>query len=247
MSPAFLIPSPAGPAIFQLKLVMIQFNYYMGRLYIVSTPIGNIKDISIRAIEVLSQVDLILCEDTRRTGSLLKKLKINRPRFLSFYEENEEKRIMQVIRKLIEGQQIALVSSAGTPLLSDPGFKLVRECVKQKINLVSVPGPSALLAGLVISGLPMDKFMFLGFLPKKRGKKTRLLETVFKAVEFMPQTVIFYESPFRILKTLRLLNDLVPDANLVIGRELTKQFEEVLRGKPGELIKQIEDRKLKGE
>jgi len=224
----------------------------MARLNVVSTPIGNRKDISLRALEVLDKVEIILCEDTRKTGMLLEHYRqteglTGKPRLVSFYEENEVKRIPEVIEWLKQDKEIALVSNSGTPLVSDPGFKLVRECVKEKIQVSPIPGPSAVLAGLVISGLPTDKFMFLGFLPKKQGKKEKLLEKVKQIQEILPQTVIFYESPFRIVRTLEMLERLMPEAEVVIGRELTKKFEEIERSKPRELLEKWGNKKIKGE
>ncbi len=217
----------------------------MGSLYIVSTPIGNLKDITLRALEILFEVDVVLAEDTRKTGQLLSFYKEDRqtPKMVSFYEENEESRKEQVIEWLKEGQDVALVSDAGTPLLSDPGFKLVRECVSQEINVVPVPGASAILAGLVVAGLPTDKFVFLGFLPKKSGKKEKLLSKTIAS----ELTVIFYESPFRIVKTLEELSKINDEMRVVMGRELTKKFEEVMRGTPSELIEKIGGKKVKGE
>ena len=220
-----------------------------------STPIGNLKDISLRAIEVLGQVDVILCEDTRKTGQMLKSLSENgtivsnsdRFNLVSFYEQNEEARIPQVIGWLKEGKDVALVSSAGTPLISDPGFKLVRQCVREGIPVSPIPGASATLAALVVSGLPTDKFMFLGFLPKKSGKRNKLLESALKAVELVPQTVIFYESPFRLNKSLAVLAELAPEAKVVIARELTKKFEEVIRGSAKKLAEEFAGKKVKGE
>ena len=224
----------------------------MGSLYIVSTPIGNRKDITLRALEVLSKASIILCEDTRKTGMLLKHYQETQgikftARLVSFFEENEESRIPQIVDWLNKGEEIALVSSAGTPLLSDPGFKLVRECVKQEIQVLAVPGASALLAGLVVSGLPINNFMYLGFLPKKSGKKEKLLTKAMEIQKLIPQTVVFYESPFRILKTLKLLEQINSEAQVVLGRELTKKFEEVQRGTPVQLIKELKDKKIKGE
>lgn len=210
-----------------------------------STPIGNLKDITLRALEILFEVDVVLAEDTRKTGQLLSFYKEDRqtPKMVSFYEENEESRKEQVIEWLKEGQDVALVSDAGTPLLSDPGFKLVRECVSQEINVVPVPGASAILAGLVVAGLPTDKFVFLGFLPKKSGKKEKLLSKTIAS----ELTVIFYESPFRIVKTLEELSKINDEMRVVMGRELTKKFEEVMRGTPSELIEKIGGKKVKGE
>lgn len=212
----------------------------MGELFIISTPIGNRQDITLRALEVFKKVDYLLCEDTRKTKQLLDFYQIKPlPQLVSYYEPVEEQKIPQVVSWLKEGKNVGLVTNAGTPLVSDPGFKLVRECVKENIQVVPIPGASALLAALVVSGLPTDKFTFLGFLPKKAGKKEKLLKEA-------KYTVIAYESPFRIIKTLELLQKLMPERQIVIGRELTKKFEEVIRGKPEELLKKIQG-KVKGE
>jgi len=182
-----------------------------------------------------------LCEDTRKTKQLLDFYQIKPlPILVSFYEPVEEQKIPQVISWLRESKNVGLVTNAGTPLISDPGFKLVRECVKENIQVVPIPGASALLAALVVSGLPTDKFTFLGFLPKKVGKKEKLLKEA-------KYTVIAYESPYRIIKTLELLQKLMPEKQVVICRELTKKFEEVVRGKPEELLEKMRDRKIKGE
>ena len=173
----------------------------MGSLFIVSTPIGNLGDISQRALDALSSVDVVLAEDTRKTGMLLQRLGITAKKLVSYFEANEESKTDTVIEWLTDGLDIALVSSAGTPLISDPGFKLVRKCADNNIKVIPIPGASAVLAGLVVSGLPTDKFVFLGFLPKKQGKKEKLLDKALK----IGVTVVFYESPFRILKTLELL------------------------------------------
>ena len=213
----------------------------MGELFIISTPIGNRQDITLRALEVFKKVDYLLCEDTRKTKQLLDFYQINPlPSLVSFYEPVEEQKIPQVVSWLKEGKNVGLVTNAGTPLVSDPGFKLVRECVKENIQVVPIPGASALLAALVVSGLPTDKFTFLGFLSKKAGKKEKLLKEA-------KYTVIAYESPFRIIKTLELLQKLMPERQVVICRELTKKFEEVLRAKPEELLEKMRGRKIKGE
>jgi len=214
-----------------------------GKLYLVATPIGNLKDITLRAIEVLSFVEVLACEDTRKTGLLLQKLEIkNKPQLLSYYEENEQGRIPQIINFLNEGQNVALVSNAGTPTISDPGFKLVRECVNQGIFVESIPGSSSVLTALTVSGLPTDKFLFLGFLPKKEGKRKTILESLPKKT-----TIIFFESPFRLLKTLKELKEIFGDINLVICRELTKVFEEIRREKISASINHFIEVKPKGE
>lgn len=213
------------------------------KLYLVATPIGNLKDITQKAIEVLSSVEIIACEDTRKTGLLLQKLEIkNKPYLLSYYEESEQGRIPQIINFLKENKNVALVSNAGTPTISDPGFKLVRECIAQDILVESIPGPSSVLAALTSSGLPTDKFMFLGFLPKKEGKRKIILESLPKKT-----TIIFFESPFRLLKTLNSLRETFGDIDMVICRELTKIFEEIRREKVSQLTLHFEKHKPKGE
>jgi 16S rRNA (cytidine1402-2'-O)-methyltransferase len=215
----------------------------MGILYLVSTPIGNLKDITLRALEVLSSVDIIACEDTRKTGLLLQKLKItHKPELISYYEENEFGRIPQIINLLKAGKNVALVSNAGTPTLSDPGYKLVREAIKECIKVEAIPGPSAILNALVVSGLPTDKFLFLSFLPKKPGKRQKILLSLPKEI-----TIIFFESPFRLLKTLEGLKELFGDIEIVICRELTKVFEEIRREKISASINHFIEVKPKGE
>lgn len=213
----------------------------MSPLYIVSTPIGNRQDISLRALQVFRQLNFLLCEDTRKTKQLLDFYQIKPlPILVSFYEHNEVARIPEVLEWLKQEKTVGLVTNAGTPLISDPGYKLVRECVKENVKVVPVPGASALLSALVVSGLPTDKFSFLGFLPKKTGKKEKLL----KEAQY---TVIAYESPYRIIKTLELLQKLMPERQVVICRELTKKFEEVVRGKPAALVEKLSQTKVKGE
>ncbi len=214
-----------------------------GKFYLVSTPIGNLKDITLRALEILNLVDILACEDTRKTGLLFQKLNIqNKPQLLSYYEENETKRIPEIIKYLKEGKNVALVSNAGTPTISDPGYKLVRECLNQKIKVESIPGPSSVLAALTSSGLPTDKFLFLGFLPKKEGKR----KIIFKNLP-LKTTVILFESPFRLLKTLRELGKNFGDIEIVICRELTKIFEEIRREKISQSINHFLKVKPKGE
>jgi len=214
----------------------------MGVLYLVSTPIGNLEDITLRAKRILFEVDIIACEDTRKTGMLLKKLAISRPKLLSYYEENELKRIPQIIGFLKEGKNVALVSNAGTPTVSDPGFKLVRECIKEKIKVESIPGASAILTALVSSGLPTDKFLFLGYLPKKQGKRKKILNSLPSKT-----TIIFFESPHRLLKSLKDIYELFGDIEIVICQELTKVHEEIRREKVSKSIVYFEKEKPKGE
>jgi len=196
----------------------------MGKLLLVSTPIGNLQDITLRAKEVLACVEIIACEDTRKTGLLLQKLNIPKKQLLSYYEENEVKKIPEIIQRLKEGKNVALVSNAGTPTISDPGFKLVRECLAWGIKVEPIPGASAILAALVVSGLPTDKFLFLGFLPKKQGKRKKILTSL------PPKTtIIFFESPYRLLKICQELKKIFGDIQIVICRELTKIHEEIRR------------------
>lgn len=230
----------------------------MGKLYLVSTPIGNLEDITLRAKRILSEVDIIACEDTRKTGMLLKEVQpVGRlnlssgrtwsrsPVLLSYYEENELRRIPEIIKLLKEGKNVALVSNAGTPTISDPGFKLVRECLNQGIQVEAIPGPSAIITALVSSGLPTDKFLFLGYLPKKQTKRKTLLKKIGSIYRYIEPTIIFYESPYRLLETLQDLKEIFGDIQIVICRELTKIHEEIRREKISESIKhfgQIEPR-----
>jgi len=212
-------------------------------LFLVSTPIGNLKDITLRAIDILSSVDAIACEDTRKAGLLLKKLEIkNRPQLLSYYEENELKRIPQIISLVKSGKDVALVSNAGTPAISDPGFKLVRECIREKMKIKVIPGSSAVLSSLVLSGLPTNEFMFLGFLPKKESKRKKILTSLPKKT-----TIILFISPHRLIKRLEELRSLFGDINVVVCRELTKIHEEIRREKINQLIKHFKQTKPKGE
>jgi 16S rRNA (cytidine1402-2'-O)-methyltransferase len=208
-------------------------------IYIVSTPIGNLADITIRAIDTLKSVELILAEDTRRTGVLLHKYNI-RARMLSYNDNNKERRIQELAEQLLT-RNIALVSDAGTPGINDPGFCLVRHCVRNNIPITHIPGPSAILAALVPSGLPTDKFCFIGFLPKKEGKKREVLDTL------PSMTVIAFESPYRLMETLEVMALVIPERDIVIARELTKKFEEFIRGKPKELVEKLKNRQIKGE
>lgn len=220
----------------------------MGKLYLVSTPIGNLEDVTLRAKRILSEVSIIACEDTRKTGLLLKKLEIERKaKLISYFEENEIRRIPEIINLLKDGKDVALASNAGTPTISDPGFKLVRECLKNNLEVIPIPGASALLAALVCSGLPTDKFIFLGYLPKKSGKRKKVLKNLATVLHSIVATVIIYESPYRILKTLNDLKDVFGDMEIVVCRELTKIHEEKKREKISEIIKYFQKTKPRGE
>jgi 16S rRNA (cytidine1402-2'-O)-methyltransferase len=212
-------------------------------LYVVSTPIGNMGDVTQRAIEVLAQVDAVACEDTRRTGLLLERSGVN-ARMISYHEHNKLKRTPELLEMLRQGKRVALVSDAGTPGVSDPGFYLIRAAVERSVRVVPVPGASALLAALVVSGLPCDRFAFEGFLPKRAGRRRkRLLELTNE-----PRTMVFFEPARRII---RLLGELAEvwgeERKVVIGRELTKKHEEVIRGRLGEVLASLGGRELKGE
>lgn len=229
---------------------------FKGTLYIVATPIGNLKDITLRSIEILQSADVIACEDTRKTGNLLKEISLyshmssgNRKRaeLLSYYEQNELKRIPEIITLLNNGFNVALVSDSGTPTISDPGFKLVRECISQGLKIESVSGPSSAISALVSSGLPTDKFLFLGFLSKKQGHRKKLLGNVLSSLNTIKSTIIFFEAPHRIVKTLGEIMEIFGDINIVVARELTKVHEEIRREKASSSIAHFKEVKPKGE
>ena len=212
-----------------------------GKLYIISTPIGNLGDISYRAVETLKSVDLIAAEDTRRASILTRKYEISTVR-LSYHEHNAQKRIPGLLQKLQSGKNIALISDAGTPGISDPGFKLIRSCIDNDVPVVAVPGPAAFLAALVISGLPTGRFVFEGFLPVKKGRKKRL-ELLAKE----KRTVILYESPYRIERTVNNLLEYFGDRTVVLVREITKLYEEIVRTNLSGACALFTKRKPKGE
>ena len=196
-------------------------------LYLVATPIGNLEDITLRALRTLKECHLVAAEDTRRTGQLLKHYGISKP-LLSYFRFNEAKRCQEIIERLRRGEKIALVTDAGSPGISDPGQRVVHETVAAGLRVEPVPGPSALVAGLTASGLPTDEFHFIGFLPHKSGQRRKQLEK-FKGFE---GTLALYESPYRVEKLLAELRELYPSHRVVLARELTKKFEEFLRGTP---------------
>jgi 16S rRNA (cytidine1402-2'-O)-methyltransferase len=213
-----------------------------GTLYLVATPIGNLEDITLRALRVLRECDVIAAEDTRRTGQLLKYFRISKP-LLSYFQFNEAKRSEEIVERLQHGGRIALVTDAGSPGVSDPGERVVRTAIAAGCRVESVPGPCALIAALTASGLQTDEFHFIGFLPHKSSQRRGKLESL-KAI---PGTLVFYESPFRIEKLLNEVAEVFPGRDVVLARELTKKFEEFLRGKSAELLPLAPKRSLKGE
>lgn len=210
-------------------------------LYIVSTPIGNLKDISVRAIEVLKQVDLIAAEDTRHTRTLLQHYDIHTPT-TSYFDFNKEKKLPRLLERLQRGDKIAVVSDAGTPGISDPAFRLIRACIEHDLTIETIPGATAFVPALLLSGLPTDRFVFEGFLPAKKGRRKRLQE-----MQDEKRTVILYESPYRIEKTITELAEVLGERQAAIIREITKKFEEVHRGTLSELQTRLAKIKLKGE
>ena len=214
----------------------------MSKLFVVPTPIGNLGDITLRSIEVLKSVDLILAEDTRTSSKLLKHYDIDKP-VESFHMHNEHKKLESIINKLRTDFEIALISDAGTPGISDPGFLLVRECINNEVEVECLPGPTAFVPALVSSGLPCDRFSFEGFLPVKKGRTKRL-----KELSTETKTMVFYESPHRILKTLNdLSNYFEVESQISVSRELTKLYEETFRGTIKESVEHFEKNKTKGE
>ncbi len=211
-------------------------------LYLVPTPIGNLEDITQRAVRVLSEADLILAEDTRTSGVLLRHLDIHKP-MLSYHKFNEHQSVEHFVERLRGGETIAVVSDAGTPGISDPGFLLAREAIRAGIEVTCLPGPTALIPALVASGLPSDRFCFEGFLPQKKGRQTRLREIAEER-----RTTVFYESPHRVLKTLQQLAELCgPDRQVAVCRELTKVHEDIVRGTLQEAVAHFTEHEPRGE
>jgi len=211
-------------------------------LFVVATPIGNLGDITLRAIEVLKSADVVAAEDTRRSGMLLKHLGIKKP-FVSYHEHNEAARTTELVERLGRGENVALITDAGTPGLSDPGLRLIRECIKRELPFTIVPGASAILMALLGSGFSTDKFSFRGFLPVKSGQREREL----RAATERDETTIFFESPYRLTKTLAACIDIIPERQLCVARELTKKFEEFRRGVASELLAHYQAHPPKGE
>lgn len=211
-------------------------------LYLVATPIGNLEDITLRALRVLKECDVVAAEDTRRSGQLLKHFGISKP-LLSYFQFNEAKRSEEIIGRLRRGEKVALVTDAGSPGISDPGERVVKAAITAGFRVETVPGACALVAGLTASGLPTGEFHFIGFLPHKSGQRRNKLESL-KAFD---GTLVLYESPYRIAKLLGELNEFFPEREVALARELTKKFEEFLRGKPAALLEVTNQRSLKGE
>jgi 16S rRNA (cytidine1402-2'-O)-methyltransferase len=209
-------------------------------LYIVPTPIGNLKDITLRGLEVLKEVGYIFCEDTRRTKILLDHYQIKNKKLISYFAPKEEEKIPYLL-EILKNNNAVLVVDSGMPGISDPGYKLIKACLQNNIKIEVLPGPSAFLTALVGSGLPADKFLFLGFLPKKG------LKNYFEKLKDLEATIVFYESPKRILKTLKIMKEVFKEGKVAIAREISKIYEEYLRGDLEEIIKILEERKLKGE
>lgn len=213
-----------------------------GRLYVVGTPIGNLEDITLRALNTLKASDLIACEDTRRTQKLLNHYEI-RTRTISYHEHNEMTRAPELVLQMEKGSVISLVSDAGMPGLSDPGFRLVHLAIRHRIPVVPVPGPSAMVASLAAAGLPMNEFMFIGFLPAKKSARRKALA----GVAGFEKTIVFYEAPHRIVESLRDVHEILGDRDAVIAREVTKVHEEFLRGRLSELRDALKKQSVKGE
>lgn len=214
-----------------------------GILYVVATPIGNLSDMSFRAVETLKAVDIILAENTSETSKILNKYEIRAKRLVAYRDETATKLIPQLVTEFELGMSIALTSDSGTPLISDPGYKIVRECLSKNIRVVTIPGPSAVVAALSISGLPTDKFTFVGFLPKKGGHRNEIISTFGN----LDATLVIYESPFRVLKTLSDIHSVLGNRYVSVVKELTKLHEMSFCGKVEELLEILPTKNLKGE
>ena len=212
------------------------------KLYIVPTPIGNLDDITLRAINTLKSSDLILSEDTRHAKKLLSHYKIS-TKVKSYHLNNEHKKVNEYVKLMLDGKTISLITDAGTPCISDPGFLLVREAIKNEIKITCLPGPTALIPAIVLSGLSSDAFVFEGFLPRKKGRKSKL-----KQISQNVMTTIIYESPYRIIKTLSDLSDFLGgDREISVSREISKIYEETFRGSVNDALEHFSDKKIKGE
>jgi len=213
-----------------------------GKIYLVPTPIGNMDDITKRAIKILEDVDLIACEDTRHSGLLLKKLGIKK-RLISYHNFNEESRSHQLIQFINEGLSVGVITDAGSPGISDPAYRVVKTAIDNNIEVIPLPGATAIIPALTASGLPCDRFFFEGFLPNKSGARKKRLT----ALQDLPHTLVFYESPHRIEKTLNDLLEIFGDRDMCLARELTKKFEQFMRGTVNEVLAWVQQKKIKGE
>ena len=212
-----------------------------GYLFVVGTPIGNLEDITLRAISTLQNVDLILAEDTRNSKKLLSAHNID-TKMMSYHEHSNEKETKRIISLLLDGKNLALISDAGTPTISDPGYGLIRDCIKKEIKIIPIPGASAITTAMSVSGLPSDSFTFFGFLPQKKGRIKKIKELL-----KVDNTIILFESPFRLVKTLNQLKEYLGNRSVVVGRELTKLYEEIIRGNLEDVIKYFSKSNVKGE
>ena len=212
-----------------------------GQLFVIGTPIGNLEDITLRAISTLKNVDIILAEDTRNSKKILDAHNID-TKMMSYHDHSSEKEIKKIVDLLRNGKQLALISDAGTPTISDPGYGLIRDCIRNEIGIVPIPGVSSITAAMSISGLPSDSFTFVGFLPQKKGRLKKI-----KDLQKLDNTIILFESPFRLEKTLNQLLEHLGDRTSVVGRELTKLYEEVIRGNLSDIIMHFSKSKVKGE
>jgi len=213
----------------------------MGQLFVVGTPIGNLEDMTLRAISTLQNVNLILAEDTRNSKKLLNAHNID-SKMISYHDHSSEKEIKKIVDLLLDGKDLALISDAGTPTISDPGYGLIRECIKNDISIIPVPGVSSITAAMSVSGLPSDSFTFIGFLPQKKGRLKKINQ-----LQALDNTIILFESPFRLEKTLNQLLEHLGNRTVVVGRELTKLYEEVIRGNLKDVILHFSESKIKGE
>ena len=212
-----------------------------GQLFVVGTPNGNLEDITLRAISTLQDVDMILAEDTRNSKKLLDAHNID-TKMMSYHDHSSEKEIKKIVGLLLEGKDLALISDAGTPTISDPGYGLIRDCIKHDIAIIPIPGVSSITAAMSVSGLPSDSFTFVGFLPQKKGRLKKI-----KQLQDLDNTIILFESPFRLEKTLNQLLEYLGNRSVVVGRELTKLYEEVIRGNLSDIIVHFSKSKIKGE